>query len=253
MVKIAVFDSGLGSLSIIKAIQKICKSEIIYYADQKNFPYGNKSKKQLEKIINQTIKLLEESFSPDLIVLASNTPSLIVKIENRKVIKVKPPIKKAMNISKTKKIVILGTRSAIQSKSLTNYIKKFNFPKNNKIYKINSSELVDLVESNKFITNKTFCKKIIKKNLSNIFNNKTDVATLSSTHLSFLKPLLSSEFPQIKFLDPVDDIANEILANIKKNNSKKNTIKIFTSGNTKVYEKKLIKIGIKHKVKFLSI
>jgi len=35
MVKIAVFDSGLGSLSIIKEIQKITKSEIIYFADQK--------------------------------------------------------------------------------------------------------------------------------------------------------------------------------------------------------------------------
>jgi len=40
MVKIAVFDSGLGSLSIIKEIQKITKSEIIYFADQKNYPYG---------------------------------------------------------------------------------------------------------------------------------------------------------------------------------------------------------------------
>ncbi|MFB5629607.1 MAG: glutamate racemase, partial [Nitrosarchaeum sp.] len=93
----------------------------------------------------------------------------------------------------------------------------------------------------------------IKKNLCNVFNNKIDVVTLSSTHLSFLKPLLNSEFPKIKFIDPADAVANKILANIKKNNSKKNVIKIFTSGNTKVYEKKLIKIGIKHKVKFLSI
>ncbi|GBL41512.1 glutamate racemase [Nitrosarchaeum sp.] len=62
MVKIAVFDSGLGSLSIIKAIQKVCKSEIIYFADQKNFPYGKKSKKQLETIINKTIKMLKENF-----------------------------------------------------------------------------------------------------------------------------------------------------------------------------------------------
>ncbi|MBI3254920.1 MAG: glutamate racemase, partial [Nitrosarchaeum sp.] len=104
MVKIAVFDSGLGSLSIIKAIQKICESEIIYFADQKNFPYGKKSKKQLETIIKHTIKLLEEKFSPDIIVMASNTPSLMVKITNKKVIGVNPPIKEAMILSKTKSI-----------------------------------------------------------------------------------------------------------------------------------------------------
>jgi glutamate racemase len=251
MVKIAVFDSGLGSLSIIKAIQKICKSEIIYVADQKNFPYGKKSKKQLEIIINQTIKTLEENFSPDLIVMASNTPSLMIKIANKKVIGVYPPIKEAMMISKPKSIAILGTRSAIKSKSLLNYIKKFNFSKDKKIYKINSSVLIELVESNKFITNKKYCKKIIRKTLSNVFSNKIDVATLSSTHLSFLKPLLSLEFPDVKFIDPADIVARKVLANIKKE-SKKNTIKIFTSGNVKLFEKNLYKLGIRNKVSFLS-
>ena len=40
MAKIAVFDSGFGSLSIIKPIQQAIKSDIVYFADQKNFPYG---------------------------------------------------------------------------------------------------------------------------------------------------------------------------------------------------------------------
>jgi len=251
MVRIAVFDSGLGSLSIIKAIQKICKSEIIYFADQKNFPYGKKSKKQLETIIKQTIKLLEENFSPDVIVMASNTPSLMVKITNRKVIGVNPPIREAIMLSKTKNIAILGTRAVIKSKSLSGYIKKFNFSKDKKIHKINSSILVELVESNKFITNKVYCKKIIKKTLGDVFLNKIDVVTLSSTHLSFLKSLLSAEFPQVKFVDPADIVASKVLAHIKKE-SKRNTIKIFTSGNVKLFEKNLHKLGIKNKVNFLS-
>jgi len=252
MVKIAVFDSGLGSLSIINAIQKICKSEIIYFADQKNFPYGKKSKKQLEIIIKQTIKLLDENFAPDLIVMASNTPSLMVKITNRKVVGVNPPIREAMTLSKTKNIAILGTRAAIKSKSLSSYIKKFNFSKDKKIYKVNSSALIEVVESNKFVTDKMHCKKIIKKILGDVFKNKIDVATLSSTHLSFLKLLLSSEFPQVKFIDSADIVASKVLTNIKKNKSKKNTIKIFTSGNVKLFEKNLNKIRIRNKVNFLS-
>ena len=250
MVRIAVFDSGLGSLSIIKAIQKICKSEIIYFADQKNYPYGKKSKKQLEIITNKTIKLLEENFSPDIIVMASNTPSLMVNT-NRKVIGVNPPIRKAMTLSKTKNIAILGTQAAIKSKNLSSYIKKFDFSKDKKIYKVNSSILVELVESNKFITDKMYCKKIIKKTLSDVFLNKIDVATLSSTHLSFLKSLLSSEFPKVKFVDPADMIAEKVLVKIKKE-SKKNTIKIFTSGNVNLFEKNLNKLGIRNKVNFLS-
>ena len=215
MVKIVVFDSGLGSLSIIRAIQKICKSEIIYFADQKNFPYGKKSKKQLEIIIKQTINLVEENFSPDLIVIASNTPTLMVKIVNKKIIGVNPPIREAMILSKTKNIAILGTSSVIKSKSLSNYIKKFNFSKDKKIYKINSSVLVELVESNKFIIDKIYCRKIIRKILGNVFENKIDVAILSSTHLSFLKSLLNLEFPQIRFVDPANIVAGKVFEYIK--------------------------------------
>ena len=111
---------------------------------------------------------------------------------------------------------------------------------------------MDLVESNKFITDKVYCKKVIKKTLGDVFSNKIDVATLSSTHLSFLKPLLSVEFPQVKFIDPADVVASKVLAKIKKNKSKKNTIKIFTSGNVKLFQKNLHKLGIKNKVNFLS-
>ena len=95
MVKIAVFDSGLGSLSIIKAIQKISKSEIIYFADQQNYPYGKKSQTQLSKIIQRSITLLQEKFSPDMIVVASNTPSLMLNLGTSKIIDVKPPLKEA--------------------------------------------------------------------------------------------------------------------------------------------------------------
>ena len=176
----------------------------------------------------------------------------MVKISNKNVIGVRPPLREAMNLSKTKHIAILGTKSAIQSKSLSNYIKKFNFPKNNLIYKINASELVEIVESGKFISEKIYCRKTIQKILNNVFKNKIDVITLSSTHLSFLKPLFNSEFPQIKFIDPADTVANKICNNIKNNKSQINTIKIFTTGNEKLFQKNLKKIGIRNKINFLS-
>ena len=119
MVKIAVFDSGLGSLSIIKEIQKMMKSEIIYFADQKNYPYGTKSQAQLQIIIDRSIKLLQKDFSPDFIVIASNTPSLMLNLVTSKIIDVKPPLKIANKKSSSKQIGILATKSAINSKGLS--------------------------------------------------------------------------------------------------------------------------------------
>jgi glutamate racemase len=247
--KIVVFDSGLGSLSIIKAIQKISKSEIIYFADQENFPYGQKSQAQLSRIIKNSIKLLDKEFSPNFIVVASNTPSLMLNLSSKKIIDVKPPLKEALKKSKTKQIGILATKSAINSKGLTQYIKENNFSKKFKIFKINGSDLVDLVESGKFISNKKYCNKIIKKILEQILSqNNIDTITLSSTHLLFLKLLLKKQFPKINFIDPSELVAKKILLIIQNNQSKKNSLKIFATGDIKVFKLKLNKIGIKNKV-----
>jgi len=247
--KIVVFDSGLGSLSIIKTIQKISKSEIIYFADQENFPYGEKSQAQLSKIINYSIDILDRKFSPNLIVVASNTPSLMLNLISKKIIDVKPPLKEAQKKSKTKQIGILATKSAIDSKGITQYIKKHSFPKDFKIIKINGSELVELVESGKFVSNKKHCQKIIKKILEQvILKNNIDTITLSSTHLPFLKSLLQKQFPKINFIDSSEQVTKKILIKIKNNQSKKNSLKIFVTGDTKTFQTKLNKLGIKNKV-----
>ena len=254
MVKIAVFDSGLGSLSIIHAIQKISKAEIVYFADQQNYPYGKKSQAQLRKIIQKSIKLLQERFSPDIIVVASNTPSLILNLATRKIIDVKPPLKYAQKISKSKQNGILATESTVKSKGLTEYIKKNNFPKSFRVFKINGSDLIELVESGKFLTDKKYCKKVIKKTLQQILSQQSiDIVTLSSTHLSFLKLLLEKEYPHIQFIDSENIIAQKVYTKIKHKQSKRNSLKIFTSGDVKIFQNKLSKIGIKNKVNSLSI
>jgi len=254
MAKIAVFDSGLGSLSIIRSLQKTCKMEIIYFADQKNFPYGTKTEIKLEEIIKKTIKNLDAKFSPDLIIIGSNTPTIILGLENRKIIGVNPPLNEAIKISKTKNIAVLATKSLVNSNKFLNYIESCKLPNQFIIHKINSSNLVELVESGKFLTDENYCRKIIRRLLKRIFSqNKIDVATLSSTHLPFLKKILKSEFPNVQFIDPADNLAIKICKKIKQSNIQKNSLKIYSSDQTGLFQKNLIKMGIKKKIKFLSI
>lgn len=255
MGKIAVFDSGLGSLSIIKAIQKTIKSDIIYFADQKNFPYGKKSIRELDKIINTTIYNLKKEFKPDLIVMGSNTPSLLLNKlfqENPTLVGVFPPLMDAYKKTKTKSIAILATSSVIQSSALECYIKK-NYNRNIKIIKINVSKLVSLVESGKFLYEKTYCTEQIRSLLTEKFiSNNIDVATLSSTHLPFLMPLLTKSFPKIKFLDPAAMVAQQIKKNKLFFPSTKNSLLIFSSGNVITFQKHLDRLGIKNKVRKIN-
>jgi len=254
---IVVFDSGFGSLSIIREIQKKFKGELIYFADQKNFPYGIKSKPELEQIIKKTIVLLEKEFSPQLIVMASNTPTLLLDYNkiSSKLVGVYPPLDNAVKLSKTRNIAILGTKSVIQSEAITEFIEKCNVPNDIVIHKIDCSSLVELVESGKFLTDKEYCKNIIKEVLEDVFlDNLIDVATLSSTHLPFLELLLKSIFKNIKFLDPAKDIVNGIKDfKLENNELKQLQFRIFTSGDVNLFEKNLQMMGIKNKVNSFSL
>jgi len=250
MTKIVVFDSGMGSLSVIKPIQKRIKAEIIYFADQKNYPYGTKSVPQLDKIIKSTISKLQEKFSPDVIVVGSNTPSLLLHIEKKdKILGVHPPLKEAASKTRSGKIGILATRSVVKSKTLDTYIKK-NIPNKIHVTKINATPLVDLVESGRFISQKQLSKDTIQKIIKPHVEDNIDVFTLSSTHLPFLVPILKELFPGITFLDPADTVAKRV-AKISKHKSKKSRLKIYASGNISTLQKQLQKIGIKNKVNSL--
>lgn len=256
MVKIVVFDSGLGSLSIIKRMQKEFKSEIIYFADRENFPYGRKSQHALKRIILKSIDRLEETFDPDLVVIASNTPSLLLQDifkKNKKIILVLPPIKKAEMIA-SNKICILATKVVVESNMFKQFLRD-NCKNTSKFFTINASPLVDLVESGHIFNNKNYCKEIIIKELSNKFiKNNVDVVTLSSTHLPFLLPVLNELYPNIAFLDPAKDIACKILKNLKRYSlTNKNKLKILTSSDPISFHNQLKKIGINHKVEKFSI
>ncbi len=243
-----MFDSGLGSLSIIKPIQKKIKTEIIYFADQDNFPYGTKSISELRKVIKSTIRKLEEKFEPDLIVVASNTPSLLLNLKKQsKILWVYPPLEDAAGKTITNSIAILATKSVVESKKLQNHIKK-QVPKGIRVIKINISPLVELVESGKFISKKEFCKKKIRDVLQQIQKEEVDVVTLSSTHLPFLLPMLKKTFPSVTFLDPADAIADKIAILLKNKKSSGHKLKIFASGDIKDFQEKLQKLGIRNKV-----
>jgi len=248
--KIVVFDSGFGSLSVIKEIQKKVKSDIVYFADQKNFPYGKKTKKQLLEIINQSLEKISKEFNPDLIVLASNTPSLLLRNKLPKgIINILPPLGKISASEKPHNIAILATESVVRSSELDNYIKETIKSKKHRIVKINSSSLVNLVETGKFIVEPEYCSAIIRKVLRKKFQqHKIDVATLSSTHLPFLLPFLKEVFPSVKFLDPAVIVAQRVSRKSANNKNLKNRLQIFTTGDAKKFQSKLKKIGVRNKV-----
>ena len=120
---IGIFDSGIGGLSILEEINRVLPNEnIIYLADNKNCPYGNKDKSDILKLSLKNASLLIK-MNCKAIVIACNTATTNAIKEIRDslsipVIGIEPAIKPAILNTKTNKIGVLATEKTLMSSLL---------------------------------------------------------------------------------------------------------------------------------------
>ena len=240
---IGIFDSGIGGLTIYQEIHELLPDEnIIYLADNKNAPYGGKSK---EKIIEYSIKNTEFLLQNDckLIVVACNTASTnAVKYlrEHYKVpfIRVQPAIKPAALNSKTKNVGILATIGTLESDLL--YETSQKFAKEVTVFEQVGGGLVSLIESGKI--NSPEMTELLDKYLQPMLLKNIDQLVLGCTHYPFLIPQIKKIVSDsVSILDSGEAIARQtkvILEQehlINSSNSKVSR-KFYTNGNHAVLQ-----------------
>ena len=135
--KVGVFDSGIGGLSVVKSLlaHKLFE-EIIYFGDTARVPYGSKDK---NTIIRYGIEAVEffKNFDIDLIIVACNTVSAYALTEMREsascpiVGVVEAGVLATANAvtQKSSNIFIIGTKATINSKAYENGLKALGFHK----------------------------------------------------------------------------------------------------------------------------
>ncbi len=219
---IGVFDAGIGSYDFVRKLSiAYPEQDIIYFADRANFPYGNKSRKQLLGCIEQAFEFFQ-LFSPKAIVLASNAPSIMVlqDFEGKTdvpVLGVFPPIRQALKLSMNGHIGVLGVDSLISSAEMISYVDLFGSTKG-KISLFEASDLVELVETGEFLNNEVKVQDLVERKMWNL-PQEIDVFTLSSTHLPWLRKYFENACPDKTFLDPADEVIEYLRPFTKAGNS----------------------------------
>ncbi|MEO9295602.1 MAG: glutamate racemase [Nitrososphaera sp.] len=254
---VAVFDSGIGSLSIIRELRReIPTEDLLYFADRAHFPYGTKSHHELRELAVNTINYLRR-FKPKLIVVASNTPSVQVLDDVRKaitdipIIGVRPPLKEAVRLTKKKHIGIMATEGTVRSKELENQIRK-EVPQHILVSKFNASPIIELVEAGVHLSDERRTFDVISRVLGDGVDEKMDVITLSSTHLPFVKRYLNALLPTVRFVDPAQMVAKDVRKFLNFNRMAKKSgsgkLQIMVSDGKREFEKSVRAMGIRETV-----
>ena len=217
---IGIFDSGIGGITIFKSVQELLpKENILYYSDNLNSPYGNKSKKEIQDLsLKNSNWLLDKGCK--IIVVACNTAttnciSLLRKSFKQPFIGVEPAIKPAAINTKTGNIGVLATKGTLNSNL-------FSITSNDLCSKINIIEkngdgLVEMIENG--ILNGIEIEKLLVKFLSPMIKSNIDHLVLGCTHYPLIKDSIKKILPDnVKILESGKAVAKQTKKIIVNNN-----------------------------------
>lgn len=210
--KIGVFDSGIGGLTVVKSLlHHQLFEEIIYFGDTARVPYGSKDK---NTIIRYAIEAVEffKNFELDMIVVACNTVSAYALNEMRESAScpvigvVDAGVLATANAIKNKKanILIIGTKATIASNSYEEGLKKLQFLN---LQSTPTPLFVPLVEE------EIFDGEILDSTLKHYFENQKspDALILGCTHFPLLSKRLQNYFGEKTLLIHSGDAIVEFL------------------------------------------
>ncbi len=125
MKSIAVFDSGVGGLSVLKALRaELPAEDFVYFADSGHAPYGERGDAHVIERTRAIVRQLRDDHEIKALVVACNTATAaaihLVRAEHPDLllVGVEPALKPAAGLSRTRRIGVLATRGTLGSAKL---------------------------------------------------------------------------------------------------------------------------------------
>ena len=248
--RIGLFDSGLGGLSLLKALsQTNPQTEFIYFADIKHLPYGEKTKEELSSYCTAIKNFLLSLGAERLIIACNSASSLFTACELYKNTPlyniISPAVKTALQISmekKKKNIGLLATPLTVKSNVYTQSL-LLKDPSLN-ITPQSVPLLTSFVEKGQF--HHPECIKTLKNYLSLFLRKKINILIPACTHHLFLIDEIKKIMgPDVDIVDPRDELIRSLsldCQNSSNENSSATNIHLYTSQDSSLFLKLAQKI-----------
>ncbi|MDR1211116.1 MAG: glutamate racemase [Spirochaetaceae bacterium] len=184
-------DSGMGGLPYLRHFRERNPGEdLVFVADRRNFPYGNKDRDTLAKLLSSLFARLVAAVHPKLVVLACNTASVSALDSLRKefsglpFVGTVPAVKPAVLNSRGALAGVLGTERTIADEYIQSLAGKFNPAC--RVMGVAAPELVEFVEYALDGASKAERLKVIRPYVEQFRAAGADSIVLGCTHFLFL-------------------------------------------------------------------
>lgn len=184
---IGVFDSGLGGITVLRALKRhLPHEDFIYLADRENAPYGSKNDGEIIRLVNNAVTRLL-NYNCKAIVLACNTATSVAAeiLRNKyevQIIGLEPAIKPAVAKYPSGNILVLATPVTLEHRKFINLLASLG---EHNVISVAAPRLVYFVENG--LTEASECIDYLSALLSPYSDVRFDACVLGCTHFPFAR------------------------------------------------------------------
>jgi len=210
---VGVFDSGIGGLSVLRAIRRLLPYEsLLFLADQAHVPYGLRS---LEEVRTFSAAITRHLLSrgAKMIVVACNTASAAALHDLRRAfpevpfVGMEPAVKPAAERTHTGVVGVLATPATFQGALYASVVERF--AQGVTVLQDDCPGLVEQIEAGRWRSPET--RAILERALNPMLAQGIDTVVLGCTHYPFVIPLIEEiAGPQVRVIDPAPAIARQV-------------------------------------------
>jgi glutamate racemase len=247
---IGVFDSGVGGLSVLRAIRAELPSEsVLFFADQGNAPYGPRPLVQVRNFSEIITRFLLDR-GAKLIVVACNAASaaalhyLRETFSDTPFIGMEPAVKPAAETTRTGAVGVLATPATFQGELYASVVERF--ASDVTLLQSTCPGLVQQIEGGDLDGPET--RLILESALAPMLERKIDTIVLGCTHYPFVIPLIQEIAGEgVRVIDPAPAVARQVAkilnqAGIGSADRRFGRLRFFTSGAAARFESLLPKL-----------
>ncbi len=209
---VGVFDSGIGGLSVLRAIRcALPSANLMYVADSGYAPYGQLSSKQIRQRALHITQFLFRRGSA-AVVVACNTATAVAVDSLRNhfrqpIVGMEPALKPALQRTRTGRIGILATEVTLQSPRFHHLLSRWKHRA--EVLLQPCPELVEEVE--RCNLNGTGLRSLLSTSVGPLLNSGIDTLVLGCTHYYFLHSLLRElAGPEVEILEASQPVAKQL-------------------------------------------
>lgn len=241
---IGVFDSGIGGLTVVKAIVESMPNEnIVYFGDTAHVPYGTRSPRQVTEYVLADVKFIS-SFEPKAIVIACNTADSIARCKVEELYSipvfgvVEPTSRRAVEETKNNKIGVIATSATINSQAYNKAIAKYN--SSAEVFCTACPLLVPLVENGRFHKGDIVVETVLKEYLDPLVEKGIDTLILGCTHYPLLSDIIQELYPNLNIISSSVVLADTLKQSLTENDQlselQNSSRKYFVSDDAESFE-----------------